>query len=159
MNHLATSSVTTTSAAPLLLGRGFGPRSVRAPGHLWPGVERRWSDDGVIVALAITAAAVMMAVAMGILGSLAMAGASAAEPNASVGRLARADGVGAAGAKVSVQVTATRVFVREGDSLWSIALRVAPDEDPRRVVLRLDRARGRSGPLQAGEVIRIAASR
>jgi hypothetical protein len=48
-----------------------------------------------------------------------------------------------------------RVTVRPGDSLWSIATRLAPGEDPRPVVDELEQARhGR--PLQPGETIEWA---
>ena len=45
-----------------------------------------------------------------------------------------------------------RSVVRSGDSLWSVAGRVAPDEDPRAVVHALEEARG-GEPLLPGETI------
>jgi hypothetical protein len=48
--------------------------------------------------------------------------------------------------------TVQRVVVRPGDSLWSIAQRVAPGEDPRPVVDEVERARG-DAPLVPGETI------
>jgi hypothetical protein len=44
------------------------------------------------------------------------------------------------------------VTVAPGDSLWSIARRVAPDEDPREVVDELDQAR-HGAPLVPGDTI------
>ena len=46
-----------------------------------------------------------------------------------------------------------RYVVRAGDSLWSAANRLAPDQDPRAVVDALVSARG-NGPLMPGEVLR-----
>jgi hypothetical protein len=46
--------------------------------------------------------------------------------------------------------TRARTVVRPGDSLWSVASRLAPGEDPRPVVDALDAAR-RGAPLVPGE--------
>jgi hypothetical protein len=46
----------------------------------------------------------------------------------------------------------TTITVRPGDSLWSIASRLAPGEDPRPVVDQLEEAR-HGVPLQPGEKI------
>jgi hypothetical protein len=48
--------------------------------------------------------------------------------------------------------TVQRVVVRAGDSLWAIAERVAPDEDPRPDVDEVEAARG-DAPLVPGETI------
>jgi hypothetical protein len=48
-----------------------------------------------------------------------------------------------------------QVIVRPGDSLWSVAERLAPGEDPRPVVDALADAR-RGAPLLPGETIRWA---
>jgi LysM domain len=45
-----------------------------------------------------------------------------------------------------------RYTVQPGDSLWSIAQRFEPDQDPRPIVDELSRSRG-GGPLVPGEVI------
>ena len=50
--------------------------------------------------------------------------------------------------------TGTRVVVRPGDSLWSLAARLAPGEDLRPIVDELSSARG-GAPLVPGEVIRL----
>jgi len=47
------------------------------------------------------------------------------------------------------------VVVRPGDSLWTIAQRVAPDSDPRKVVDDLAAARG-TADVRAGDTIRVA---
>ena len=46
----------------------------------------------------------------------------------------------------------TTITVRPGDSLWSIAQRLAPGEDPRPIVDELEQAR-HGAPLQPGEKI------
>jgi Tfp pilus assembly protein FimV len=51
-----------------------------------------------------------------------------------------------------VAVPSVTVVVRPGDSLWAIARRVAPDEDPRVVVDELEQAR-HDAPLVPGESI------
>jgi Tfp pilus assembly protein FimV len=48
----------------------------------------------------------------------------------------------------------TTVVVRPGDTLWSIATRLAPDDDPRPLVDALTDARGTTA-LQPGERIRV----
>ncbi|MBK5290044.1 MAG: hypothetical protein JJE46_16440 [Acidimicrobiia bacterium] len=47
----------------------------------------------------------------------------------------------------------TRYVVQPGDSLWSAAEHLAPNDDPREVVDTLVRVRG-NGPLMPGEVLR-----
>jgi hypothetical protein len=47
------------------------------------------------------------------------------------------------------------VVVRPGDTLWTIAQRVAPHSDPRNVVDELAAARG-SADVRAGDTIRVA---
>ena len=46
-----------------------------------------------------------------------------------------------------------RYVAQGGDSLWTVAHRLAPDHDPREVVDALVHARG-NGPLMPGEVLR-----
>lgn len=54
-------------------------------------------------------------------------------------------------------LTASRTLVvRPGDTLWGIAHRFAPDEDPRPVVDALVAVYG-SGPLTPGETLRLPA--
>jgi Tfp pilus assembly protein FimV len=52
----------------------------------------------------------------------------------------------------TTSATVRVVVVRPGDSLWSIAQRLTPGEDPRPVVDEVDRARG-GAPLVPGETI------
>jgi LysM domain-containing protein len=48
------------------------------------------------------------------------------------------------------------VTVQDGDTLWSIASRVAPERDPRTVVADLERLNHLSGPdLRAGQVLHV----
>ena len=54
----------------------------------------------------------------------------------------------------SGNATGTPVVVRPGDSLWSLAARLAPGEDLRPIVDELSSARG-GAPLVPGEVIRL----
>jgi Tfp pilus assembly protein FimV len=51
--------------------------------------------------------------------------------------------------------TFAQVTVRPGDSLWSVAERLVPGEDPRPVVDALSEAR-RGAPLLPGETVRWA---
>ncbi|HEY7046005.1 MAG TPA: LysM peptidoglycan-binding domain-containing protein [Jatrophihabitantaceae bacterium] len=51
---------------------------------------------------------------------------------------------------------AAAVTVQDGDTLWSIASRIAPQRDPRTVVADLQRINHLSGPdLRPGQVLRI----
>ncbi len=55
-------------------------------------------------------------------------------------------------------VAARRVVVASGDTLWSIASRSAPGEDPRDVVARIVEANGVDpGRIHQGEVILVPA--
>ncbi|HZP29661.1 MAG TPA: LysM domain-containing protein [Acidimicrobiia bacterium] len=58
----------------------------------------------------------------------------------------------ASAASAASSPTVRAVVVRPGDSLWSIAERLAPDEDPRPVVDEVQAARG-DAPLVPGETI------
>lgn len=58
-----------------------------------------------------------------------------------------------------VLVSARTYVVRPGDSLWTIATTIAPAQDPRRVVLELDRANpGSTERLVPGQVLSIPGS-
>ncbi|HEU5302721.1 MAG TPA: LysM domain-containing protein [Acidimicrobiia bacterium] len=54
------------------------------------------------------------------------------------------------------EVPGREVVVRPGDTLWAIAVRLAPDEDPRPLVDELMAARD-GAPLEPGEVIVVPA--
>jgi hypothetical protein len=58
------------------------------------------------------------------------------------------------GSAPPAQDGAAVVTVNEGDTLWSIASRIAPDRDPRTVVASLERINHLSGPIvQPGQVL------
>jgi Tfp pilus assembly protein FimV len=54
------------------------------------------------------------------------------------------------------EVPNRHIRVRPGDTLWAIAVRLAPDEDPRPLVDELMAARD-GAPLEPGEVIVVPA--
>jgi Tfp pilus assembly protein FimV len=55
--------------------------------------------------------------------------------------------------------SSTTYVVRTGDSLWSIARAIAPDRDPRAVILDLERDNGGSlGTLVPGQVLAVPRS-
>lgn len=62
-----------------------------------------------------------------------------------------------AGTEVSAaSVATTRAVVQQGDSLWSIARRTAPGQDPRDVVYRIRELNGlRSNLIHPGEVLLV----
>ncbi|HSO03550.1 MAG TPA: LysM peptidoglycan-binding domain-containing protein [Candidatus Limnocylindrales bacterium] len=54
------------------------------------------------------------------------------------------------------QVSTQSVVVESGDSLWGIAVRTAPDADPREVVTRIRELNGmRSNLIQPGQVLLV----
>jgi Tfp pilus assembly protein FimV len=58
-------------------------------------------------------------------------------------------------ARPAVDAGAAVVTVHDGDTLWSIATRIAPQRDPRTVVAALERINQLAGPvLQPGQVLR-----
>jgi nucleoid-associated protein YgaU len=72
-------------------------------------------------------------------------------PVAGVSSPASADATGAAGA------AAPTVVVRPGDTLWTIASRIAPDTDVRITVDRLQAINGRD-PIVPGEALELPAT-
>jgi nucleoid-associated protein YgaU len=63
-------------------------------------------------------------------------------------------------AEAAPQRTARTVVVGTGDTLWTIAERIAPDTDPRTTVAAIERANGLSGAhLDAGAVLVLPAGR
>jgi LysM repeat protein len=69
--------------------------------------------------------------------------------------LALASAPRAASSSPPPSAAAAAVIVHSGDSLWSIAQRIAPGSDPRQVVAQLERLNGLSGPaLVPGQVLR-----
>jgi LysM repeat protein len=56
-------------------------------------------------------------------------------------------------------VPAVHVTVGAGDSLWAVAQRVAPRQDPRNVVIALERANGlEDANVEAGQVLVVPAA-
>jgi hypothetical protein len=56
----------------------------------------------------------------------------------------------------SAPMAGQRYVVQPGDTLWTIALRVAPDEDPREVVAALREANGGDPMVEAGTQLTLA---
>ncbi|MGZ8580283.1 MAG: LysM peptidoglycan-binding domain-containing protein [Actinomycetota bacterium] len=55
-----------------------------------------------------------------------------------------------------VPVSSRSYVVRPGDTLWSIAFRIAPDRDPREVIAELERRNeAATGGLAPGQVLSI----
>ena len=63
---------------------------------------------------------------------------------------------GAVGSAGLVPAAGSTVVVAEGDTLWSVAQRVAPDADPRTVIAAIMTVNGLESPsIQAGQVLRL----
>ncbi len=83
----------------------------------------------------------------------ALGGSPLAAPERRPASPAHAVALDAADGRLAASSATVRaVVVRSGDSLWSIAERLHPGEDPRPVVDEVDRAR-HGAPLVAGETI------
>lgn len=94
-------------------------------------------------------AALVLAVALATAG---VAGVRALAGLAEVGGTSGPRPVGEPSAPVAGQ----RYVVQPGDTLWTIALRVAPDEDPREVVAALREANGGDPMVEAGTQLTLA---
>jgi hypothetical protein len=116
--------------------RGATPRVPRVSRATY--LRRRLAAVGLALGLVVVAAQ----------AGVALGGAPLAAPGRHPTAAADVAANDASDASVGVQ----RIVVRPGDSLWSIARRVAPDEDPRPVVDEVERARG-DAPLVPGETI------
>jgi Tfp pilus assembly protein FimV len=57
--------------------------------------------------------------------------------------------------EVGRPVPVTMVTVETGDTLWSIATRAAPGEDPRALIDRIQQLNTLEGPLQVGSTIAV----
>lgn len=65
-----------------------------------------------------------------------------------------APAVRALSAEEAIRVSRTSYVVRQGDTMWSIAQRLAPGEDPRAVVDAISAANGvRAGELAPGQTL------
>jgi len=114
--------------------RGATPRGPRSGSRVTPTTYRRRRLAVALLALGVVVVAARAGVALG--------GSPLAAPER---RPASSSAAGLGGGIV---------VVRAGDTLWSIASRVAPGDDPRPLVDRLSVARD-GAPLQPGERIRL----
>lgn len=101
-----------------------------------------------------TVSALVALVAVAWLAVLVVSHAAAGVPAAPSG------GVGDVGSVVPVSAGMARVTVQDGDSLWAIAQRSAPDSDTREVVSQIRNVNGLSSSLiQPGQVLLVPAAR
>jgi nucleoid-associated protein YgaU len=138
-------------AIPRYALRGATPRSRQVA----PSTYRRRRLAVATLALGL---AVVAAQAGAALGGLPLASPERRSTVATATRAATAPVApgSAAGPAGSPEVAGTVVVVREGDSLWSIAARLAPaDADLRGIVDELSDARD-GAPLVPGETIRVS---
>lgn len=71
-----------------------------------------------------------------------------------IGAAWAAPAVRALSAEDAVRVSRTSYVVRQGDTMWSIAQRLAPGEDPRALVDAISAANGvRAGELAPGQTL------
>ena len=118
-----------------MVRRGAGENALE--GHTGGGLVGGLETRLVIVAPGIRVLFVLLAIALVVAGSLVV-----------VPGLARGDGPDRPAPRVSY-------VVEQGDTLWSIARRVAPGRDPRPVVDGLIEVNDVRGGLQAGQELSI----
>ena len=128
-------------AIPRYAPRGATPRGRRVT----PTTYRRRRLAVATLALGLVVVAAQAGAALG--------GLPLASPERRSTASHSSSGSSTSGSSTSVP---TEVVVRPGDSLWSLAARLAPGEDLRPIVDELSSARG-GAPLVPGETIRIAA--
>ncbi len=125
------------------------PRAATRGRRCSPTTYRRRRMAALLVSVGLVVVAAQAGVALGG-SSLA---ASERRPTSQPGVAPGAPEADTAGLR---EVPGREVRVRPGDTLWAIALRAAPDEDPRSLVDELMAARD-GAPLEPGEVIVVPA--
>ena len=139
---MAAVTITTGPGVPAL-----PPMRRHAPRGATPRVHR------VARATYLRRRVVAVGVALGFVVVAAQAGAAlGGSPLAAPERRPTAVAIDATDAAPTSSPTVRPVVVRPGDTLWSIAERLAPGDDPRPVVAEVEAARG-DAPLLAGETI------
>lgn len=123
-----------------LATRRCTPRAATRGRRCSPTTYRRRRMAALLVSVGLVVVAAQAGVALG--------GSSLA---ASERRPTSQPGI-APGAPEAVTAGLREVVVRPGDTLWAIAVRISPDEDPRPLVDELMAARD-GAPLEPGEVI------
>ncbi len=129
--------------------RGAIPRGPRSGSRVTPTTYRRRRLAVALLALGVVVVAARAGVALGSSPLAAPERRPASSPGSSSGGSSSARGLEDGHLK-----SGGIVVVRAGDTLWSIASRVAPGDDPRPLVDRLSAARD-GAPLQPGERIRL----
>jgi hypothetical protein len=123
--------------------RGAIPRGPRSGSRVTPTTYRRRRLAVALLVLGVVVVAARAGVALG--------GSPLAAPER---RPASSSSQAAGDASARSLEGGGIVVVRAGDTLWSIASRVAPGDDPRPLVDRLSATR-HGAPLQPGERIRL----
>lgn len=78
-----------------------------------------------------------------------------AVPTALFGAFGALHATGAVAGSEQVDAQFETVMVQPGDTLWALAERIAPDRDPRDVVVDLEVLNGISGALVPGQVLSL----
>lgn len=125
------------------------PRAATRGRRCSPTTYRRRRMAALLVSVGLVVVAAQAGAALGG-SSLA---ASERRPTSQPGTAPGAPEADTAGLR---EVPGREVVVRPGDTLWAIAVRLAPDEDPRPLVDELMAARD-GAPLEPGEVIVVPA--
>jgi len=80
-----------------------------------------------------------------------------AAPVLALGALGVLQATTAIAGQTAAEVSHETVVVQPGETLWSIASIVAPDDDPREVVADIQRINGIGGAIQPGQELAIPA--
>ncbi len=143
---------------PFNAGRPLAPRPAPGPRHSAPGAESETpvAPTAPAAAAALVAQPAVLALVLGLVAAFLVTLAVSVVAGAPQ-RFTAAASAGPAGPAESAAYPAWTV--EPGDTLWSIAQQVAPEADPRAVVLQLQVLNG-VGPghvLQPGEVLQVPA--